>query len=84
MVVVREFQAYMRCVPQLLYLTMMGNFGRLWVGCWWDGNSWEGRMVKEWVDEVAAAAQFYLGNDRPVVPIEERHLTDTGLVMARL
>ena len=84
MIVVREFQAYMRCVPKLLYLTMMGNFGRLWVGCWWDGNSWEDKMVKEWVDEVAAAAQFYLCDTRPAARIEDVGLTDSESVMARL
>jgi len=84
MIVVREFQAYIRGGPHLLYLTMMGNFGRLWVGCWWDGNSYEDKMVREWVDEVAAAAQFYLGDARATTPTEDAHTRESRLVMARL
>jgi hypothetical protein len=84
MIVVREFQAYIRAPAQLLYITMMGNFSRLWIGCWWDGNTWEDKMAREWVDEVAAATLFYLGDTRPVTANQEAQLADLDFVMARL
>jgi hypothetical protein len=41
---------------------MFEIFGRLWVGCWWDGNTYEDAMIKEWADEVTDAAVHYLGD----------------------
>jgi hypothetical protein len=54
---------YVRALGGLIYLAVMGNFGRLWIYCWFDGNSYDVDLIKEWVDEVAKAAEFYLGGD---------------------
>lgn len=64
---VRETEIYLRSVPGSIYLTVMGNFGRLWIGCWWDANAFDEDLIKNWVDEVAGAAKYYLGEevDRP-------------------
>jgi len=62
--VVRKMETFLRSIPATMYLTVMGNFGRLWVGCWWDGNAFDNDLVKEWVDEIAVAADFYLGERR--------------------
>jgi hypothetical protein len=71
-------EVYLRSVPGTIYLTVMGNFGRLWVGCWWDSNVYEEGMIKEWVDEVAGAAKFYLGTS------QAKEVERKGFLQARL
>jgi hypothetical protein len=60
---------FLCALGETIYLTVMGNFGRLWVWCWWDGNAYDSDLIKEWVDEVANAATFYLGEERGVAVI---------------
>jgi hypothetical protein len=55
---------HIRSMGGMLYLTIMGNLGRLWIYCWWDENAYDADLIKEWVDEIAKAADFYLGGDK--------------------
>ena len=59
---VRQMDIYLRSAPGTIYLTVMGNFGKLWIGCWWDANVYDEAMVKDWVDEFAGATKYYLGD----------------------
>lgn len=49
----------------------MGREGSLSFCCWYDGNTFEEKLVKEWVTEIAAAAKHYLaesdGSDHRVI-----------------
>jgi len=74
-----EAEICLRVKPAQIYLSFVGGFGRLWIGCWWDGNVFEEEMVKEWVEEVASAANYYLGDE-----CEHLHGNSLQKTMSRL
>lgn len=53
-------------------LSVMGNFGRVSIRCWWDANAYDESIMKEWVDEIAAAMEHYLGPIEDSTSVEAR------------
>ena len=67
-VILRTYRPNFRCRPATLYLTAVGSWGTLWVGCWWDGNVYANDLVEEWIDEMVATARFYLTERKRIRP----------------
>jgi len=56
----------LRCRPSELYLGASTSRKSLHVGVYWDNNVFEEDIVTEWLEEVRAAIDFYLGSGTQV------------------
>lgn len=53
----------LRCRPGELYLGAATSREQMHLLVYWDQNVFEGRLVKEWLEEVKEATQYYLGRE---------------------
>jgi hypothetical protein len=60
-IIVKSYTPHLRCRPRELYLFTYSYGGMIRFGCYWDENVFEAQVVKEWVQGVAEAAEWYLG-----------------------
>ncbi|TFK42512.1 hypothetical protein BDQ12DRAFT_644218 [Crucibulum laeve] len=56
-------ETFLRCRPTELYLGAATSQRKLRIHVFWDVNVFEGAIVKEWLEEVGKAIEFYLGQD---------------------
>lgn len=54
---------HLRCRPGELYLGAATSHKQLRLHVFWDGNMFDREIVEEWLQEVKAATQFYLGHN---------------------
>ncbi|KZT28425.1 hypothetical protein NEOLEDRAFT_1086705 [Neolentinus lepideus HHB14362 ss-1] len=52
----------LHCRPAELYLGATTSRDMLYINVFWDGNVYDSKLVKEWLEEVKNAALWYLGD----------------------
>lgn len=72
--------SYLRCRPTELYLGASTNRKRLSFFLYWDSNAYSDDLVREWAEEVKAAALHYLGQ----CPQEDHAANSASLSRSKL
>ena len=63
---------HLRCRPSELYLGAVTSRGKLMFFLYWDSNIYSDDLVREWAEEVRAAAVHYLGQSSQATSMATR------------